>query len=148
MTIFFHFLEIAMINSRILYNKEQQKAKKSIMSHLDYRKSVIRSLMFDLRTELDVPTTERKRKIDKISPSPPLGLQKCCFIEDIPLDGYATNRKYCKECKDNHEADPRFKKRQTRSQCGLCKVPLCEDFCFAKHLKSNPYKSIQKTLKF
>ena len=59
--IFFHFLEIAVLNSYVIYKKVcEENRHKSIMSQLEFRKGVIRQLISELRTQNNVPSTHKK----------------------------------------------------------------------------------------
>ena len=58
--VFFHFLEIAIVNSYTIYKSicESQSAK--IMSHLEFRKEIIRELVSDVRQDKEIPSTPKK----------------------------------------------------------------------------------------
>ena len=57
--IFYHFLDIAIINSHILYQETYRKAGKKSLDQLEFRMEVIRELMQDLRLALSIPTPKK-----------------------------------------------------------------------------------------
>ena len=66
--IFYHFLDIAIINSHILYQETYRKAGKKSLDQLEFRMEVIRELMQDLRLALSIPTTKKKSQLKKKKP--------------------------------------------------------------------------------
>ena len=60
--IFFHFLEISIINSYIIYKKIYIDANSKYLSHLEYRKEIIRDLIRETRDIKQIPSTEIKQK--------------------------------------------------------------------------------------
>ena len=58
---FFHFLEIALINSYIIYTRVcQKKNVGKILSHLDFRKEIIRKLVGGIRSQKQIESTNKK----------------------------------------------------------------------------------------
>jgi hypothetical protein len=49
--VFYHLLEIAIIYSYIIYKQTSASLKLKILSHSEYRKEIIRALVYDLRVE-------------------------------------------------------------------------------------------------
>ena len=137
--IFFHLLEISMINSYIIYQNVCKEANVKFMSHLEFRMDIIRDLLQDLRDELGLKSTKTKRteavkrKADEVlleTISQPL---KQCKLEYIPKDFYsATNRKTCQLC-DKNDFGTKKKVPQTFHWCSECKIYLCKGICFSKH---------------
>ena len=126
--IFYQFLEIAMINSYVIYQKVYEKVNKPTLSHLKYRFEVIRGLINEIRIKAGVPTTEtkdskRKREdpkeeeesfenLDeeegfstnsykrKISSGIVYKTDNTCLLEEIPFgSGDSRGRMYCQICK-------------------------------------------------
>lgn len=72
MKILFHFMEIAMANSYILYKTICEKRNLKFISRLSFRKSVIESLLRDFRMKKGVPTTiigQKRKSLYTLLPS-------------------------------------------------------------------------------
>lgn len=126
----FFQLEIAMINSYILYKKTCVKAGKAELPHLQFRLEVIRSLLHDLRITRGIPTTpptERKNK-RKVSIEMAYDIKNDCVLEEIPVCGKKSyTREYYSICRAEGSNG------QSRYQCGLCQVAVCFLACYDKH---------------
>lgn len=136
MKIFFHFLEIAVINSYIIYTKICQDKDKKPMSHLLFRKEIIRELVYDLRESLKVPSTEKK-KSNKRKSEEVLKIENfsSCKLEKIPPQpDRVSTRYYCSLHQDERNQNNK-RSPQTRFWCVCCKIPLCRKVCFDKHCK-------------
>jgi len=59
---FFHFLEIAVINTYILCVTTCEKGNKKSLNHLNFRKDVARDLREELREGLGVKSTKVRRR--------------------------------------------------------------------------------------
>jgi len=138
--IFFHFIEISMINSYILYQKTCEKANISPISHLDFRKEVARSLVEDLRLESGIKPSKLKKgnslnslKTERLDSLPNIIPLKRCKIEKIPPNPLRKTNRYTCEIHDESDDDDEKKRAQTSFWCKSCKIPVCRKICFDKH---------------
>ena len=131
--IFYHLLDIAVINSYILYQKTMLKAQKKPLSHIEYRKEVARGLMRPLRVSLGLKTTKKKelkRKLDQVIE---ISFDDCLLGIIPTFPGRLTNRYPCQI----HKAEGGHENRtpQTSYWCKSCKVYVCAIPCYDKHRK-------------
>ena len=59
--VFYHLLEISVINSYILYKQICQRDNTKFLTHLEYRKEIIRELLKDVRDQKLISTTPKKK---------------------------------------------------------------------------------------
>jgi len=74
--VFFHFLEVGIINSYVLYKQVIEKENKKPMTHLEYRQCIIRELVKDARELDNIPQTPKKKVIKKQNSSSPKDISK------------------------------------------------------------------------
>ena len=118
--VFFHMLDLSIVNAYILYMKISTSERK--MTQLDFRISVARSLM-----DGHVRTPLHTRK-----PELPLRLTERPFIEPIPKTTEHGGRPNCHVCSKK-------KRKQTSYQCKVCKTPLCLYPCFEVYHTQEKY---------
>jgi hypothetical protein len=118
--VFFHLLDVALVNSHILY----KAATRSRMTQLDFRLSVAKKLTEGL---------ERPRHRHH-SPAPqlPVRLTERAFPEPI-ANG---KRADCKVCSVRGAGQ----RHQTGYRCKLCHTPLCLYPCFERYHTLKDYK--------
>jgi len=102
-SIVLHLIEVAMHNSFILYKNSQGKNLK----YLEYRKSVIESLVSDMKSKKDAERSRRESSAMIIESS------------EEPCQLQYNFKTYCEVCKGNG-----FKK-YTSYFCGTHKIPVC-----------------------
>lgn len=138
MKILFHIIEVSIVNSYIIYeatfNKYSQTNK---LTHLEFRKSIARGLVSELREHLNIKQSKDKRMSSlKRKAENILTLQQLtsCSIELIPSDPYrVTNRYTCK----NHTSEKMgasARVPQTSYRCKKHGTPLCKVVCFDNHV--------------
>jgi len=136
--IFFHFIEIAMVNSFVLYSKSCERDNVTPMSHMKFRMEIIRELVQGLREELGVKNTKEKQKfIGKRKPSSELinDSIKCCKLSKIPEQPLRVTARFrCGE-HQNPEGQSTNRVSQTSFWCEMCKIPLCKKIVLKNILK-------------
>ena len=119
---FFHLMEVAMVNAYIVYCKSTPTKR---LSHLEFRIAVATGLL----QTLEAPTPARPLS----SPSEaPLRLTNVGMHFPEPAHG----RPDCKVCSDRSTGN----RKQTNSQCKVCKIALCPFPCFEKFHTLKKYK--------
>ena len=115
--VFFDFLDISVVTSKIVYDKIQSTAA---MSCMDFRFSLARSMIGTF--------TNRKRAISTSRPLKRSNGEIAAVVDHLPQ--FATTRARCVYCSliklENH----------TFIQCRKCHIPLClqkEGNCFYEH---------------
>jgi len=109
------------------------------MSHLEFRRDIIRDLLEDLRDDLGVKSTKTKqaesmkRKADEALletfPQP----LKQCKLEKIPNDFYRVTNRYSCQLHDKTNLGSKKRVPHTSFWCSECKIPLCKTICYSKH---------------
>ena len=118
--IFFHFLDIALWNSFVLYKKKGRK-----MDNLQYRKSLIEKLISNYHSDQDLRKQGRPPK----KPGS-LRLTERHFPEIIPpTDKKQAPTRQCAVCCKSDEKGKKIR-RESRYYCDPCKVGLCVAPCF------------------
>ena len=118
MKIFFHFLEVSMINAYTIYKKVYEKYNAEPMSHLEFRKDI---------------TSKQKRKESNSGIEIYRHNLKNCKLGKIPTTIYRmTNRYPCQLHKEEGSQDNK-RPPQTSFWCETCEIPLCKKSCFDKH---------------
>lgn len=128
-TFFFHFLEIAVVNSYVLHRHVTEAQSETSLSQKVFREALI--------SELErVGKSEKPSASDPITPSvlsPPVQTEQClpeCFGSDAPLEG-----RVCAMCRLSGN------KVTTAVFCSHCRVALCcvaSRNCFKKwHLEGH-----------
>ena len=118
---FFHLLDLALVNSYVLYKAVNKTSK---MKQLQFRLSVAKSLTEGLERprhchhppELDLPTRLTER----------------AFPEPIP----ESKRADCRVCSVRGVGQ----RHQTGYRCKLCHTPLCLHPCFERYHTLKDYK--------
>ena len=118
--IFFHMIEVSLVNAYILYTNSTHAKK---MSHLDFRVVVAKGLLEKLPSLLQPPPPALHGQFRLTS----VGNH---FMEPT------TGRPDCKVCSDRSAG----KRKQTQLQCKLCKIALCAYPCFEKFHTLKKYK--------
>ena len=113
-----YMLEIAIVNSWVLYKESFETGGTKILSYFSYRRAIAKSLIKDLSQSRIIPQTPIKTAKKEIRPNAenPELWGKCHLGKG--------NKRYCHYCK----------KRQTRYTCAECEVPLCDIPCYDMHL--------------
>lgn len=131
--VFYHLLEIAFVNSYIIYSKICQKNKVNQISRLDFRKGLIRNLVSEKRNELNIPTTGKKLKRKNIEPEKEEDSRQK-FWTDLKESSFQNlkakidvseliteiSREECQLEKIPHQEY----KKTTRVRCQVCKTDL------------------------
>ena len=117
--VFFHLLDVTLVNSHILYNISSG----SKTTHLDFRLSVAKGLL----QGLEQPRPRRSASSDL-----PLRLTERPFPEPVP-DG---KRPDCAVCSNRGAR----KRHQTGYRCKLCHTPPCLYPCFERYHTLKDYK--------
>ena len=121
--LFFHLLDVALVNSHILF----KMATSSHMTQLDFRLAVAQGLVEGHE--------QHHRRHHTPAPDIPLRLTERAFPEPIP-EG---KRQDCRVC-SNRGAGQRH---QTGYRCKLCHAPLCLYPCFERYHTLKNYKISQ-----
>ena len=119
LTIILHLLEVALHNSYILFPVSQGK----IMTFLEFRKSIIRSLVSDVREKKEILPTPKKPN-EKNKDIIIVELEE----EDCKLEYYGKTR--CKICEIKNI------QKYTSYCCGTHKIPVCILSCYDTHRKN------------
>lgn len=113
-----YMLEVAILNSWVLYKCSLEQREIKPFSYFSYRRSVAKCLIRGLAQIRRIPETPIKVAKKVIRPC----------AENLELWGSCHlgkgNKRYCYYCK----------KRQTRYECAECEVPLCDIPCYDMHL--------------
>ena len=113
--VFYHLLDLSIVNANILYNEVADKA----MTQLDFSVALARSLLEGHRPK----TAQRYYTMDR--ESLPMRLSERPIPERIPSDTPHGGRPQCEVC------GARKKGRcQTRYRCKVCQTPLHIEQCF------------------
>ena len=118
--VFFHLIDLALVNSHILYNA----CTGNKLTQLDFCIAVARDLLDGY--------TRSTRRHHGSDPQLPLRLTERSFPEPVPNNG----RPDCKVCSDRKAGQ----RHQTSFRCKLCKTPLCLYPCFEKYHTLLHYK--------
>ena len=121
--VFFHLIELAMVNAYILYCYNTPKREQ--LTHLRFRLAVASSLLCDAQ-----PIPPPQHIPSPAAANVPLRLTGRHFPE--PAGG----RPDCKVCSDRMTG----KRKQTKWQCKTCKVSLCIHPCFERYHTLKHYK--------
>lgn len=145
MKILFHFIEIAIINSYIIYQNVCKLANKSFMNHLLYRKAIIRDLVKPMRESLGISITKKKSNNKRKSESSFVadGIIDDCRLEEIPSSSGRKTTRY--SCQMHSDEDSEVRVPQTRYWCGRCKIPVCILKCYDKHRQNFKQKKVKLT---
>ena len=117
---FFHLLDVALVNSHILY----KEAYSSNITQLDSCLAVAKSLLEGL--------TRPSHRRHQSAPELPLRLTKRAFPEPVP----GGKRPDCKVCSNRRVGQ----RHQTGYRCRLCHTPLCLYPCFERYHTLKDYK--------
>ena len=112
--VFFHMLDLALVNAHILFNATNEAKK----TQLEFRIAVAEGLLRDYE-RLSV------RHYTAPQVSLPLRLSERAFPEPIPKDTPSGGRPQCEVCRAQKK-----KRSQTQYRCKLCHVPLHLYPCF------------------
>ena len=112
--VFFHLLDLTVVNSNILYNQVAEKP----LNQLDFRLALISGLL-----DGHAKRTDRRHLAPEIDL--PLRLKERPFPEHIPTDTLYGGRPQCEVCRASKR-----KRSQTTYQCKICKTPLHLHPCF------------------
>lgn len=157
--IFFYLVEIAIINSYLLYKQTISKVTKKFLSHLEYRKDIVRSLTAKARInnfvfstpkkKISIPDSDQKSSSvntnnnseiigDGMSPKK-RSLEFECNLDDIPqLYARADTRMVCQVCIFNQSLKNKTgTSKQTRYWCSYHKVPVCFLKCYDFHIRQS-----------
>ena len=112
--VFFHLLDVSIVNANILYNMVAEKP----LPQLDFQLSLVAALLDGHKHPVDrrhiAPTTIL-----------PMRLSDCGFPEPVPKDTPYGGCSQCEVCKAKGK-----KRSQTQYQCNICKTPLHVHPCF------------------
>ena len=130
-----HFIEISIINAYVIYDKTHNLAIKKPLSHLEFRKAIVRGLLSGLRKDLGATESKDKSRKRKAEASLNIQHQTGCQLELIPPHPYrVTNRYRCQKHKWENEGT-KLSVPQTSYWCKTCKIALCKEVCFCKHVE-------------
>ena len=118
-----HLLELALVNTYILYKKSVVSGKP--ISQLDYRLEVIKELITPLRQSKKLTSTAEKslkRKDMEVGETPISSNE--CYLDKIVDD----KKKDCALC-----SRPPSARKQTHFQCRTCGLPVCVIKCYDQH---------------
>ena len=118
--VFFHLLDVAIVNSHILF----RSVTGSKLSQLEFRVAVAKGLM----EGLERPRPRRSAGTQAL----PLRLTERPFPEPVP-DG---KRPDCAVCSDRAA----HRRHQTGYRCKICHTPLCLYPCFERYHTLKDYK--------
>ena len=121
--VFFHMIDLAIVNANILYNQVSPKP----LNQLDFRIEIASGL---LHGHISPPLDRRH-----IAPTRelPLRLTERPFPEPVPKETPYGGRPQCEVCRSKN-----IKRSQTQYRCNLCKTPLHVHPCFQiYHTKLN-----------
>lgn len=119
--IFFHFFELAIWNSFVLFRKSG-----GTDSHLDFRLNLIEKLLNKYLPSVDLTTPGRPASTPQ-----PSRLRERHFPDLISATGSKSNpTKRCILCCNKRDAANKKKRVETRYFCRNCNVPLCVVPCF------------------
>lgn len=121
--LYFHLMDIALLNAYIVYKELTGRSIK----YQQFRLNVMRQLLEEHHTPRRPPTGGRP------SMDNPLRLTARHFPTEIPQTGLQgkNTRRACKVCK--HTTRRQKKKQYTRYMCLPCDTPLCPAPCFAEY---------------
>ena len=119
--VFFHLLDVALVNSYILYKTANASSK---MTQLNFRLSVAKSLVEGLQ--------HPHHRHHPPAPELPIRLTERAFPEPIP----GAKRADCKVCSVRGAGQ----RHQTGYRCKLCHAPLCLYPCFERYHTLKDYK--------
>ena len=119
--VFFHLLDVALVNSYVLYKATTGSNK---MTQLKFRLSVAKSLIEGLQRP--------RHRHHSPAPELPLRLTERAFPEPIP----GAKRADCKVCSVRGAGQ----RHQTGYRCKLCHAPLCLYPCFERYHTLKDYK--------
>ena len=109
--IFYHLLDLSLVNANILYNEASPKP----LHHMDFRLAVAKSLL-----ENHAGSTY----FQSVNNDLPLRLTSRCFPERIPKNTQYAGHHQCVVC------GAKRKRSQTRYRCKTCQVALHIEDCF------------------
>ena len=112
--IFFHLLDLCIVNANILYNERNPQHQ---LSQLEFQQSLILSLLEGHNRHIPHRRYGPNREL-------PMRLTERPFLEKICSDTPHGGRPQCEVCR------ARGKRSQTRHQCKLWKTPLHVNECF------------------
>ncbi|KAL6466561.1 hypothetical protein MHYP_G00243650 [Metynnis hypsauchen] len=118
-TFFFHFLDMAVANTYVLYREQCEVKSKKTMTYIDFRRGLCVQLC-DAKVKVAVP---------KIVPM------------DHELERIAGGRRVCRQCKLEG------RRNDTSWQCARCDVPLCGSAarnCFRKWHLDDKVKVVKR----
>jgi len=122
--IFFHYLELSLWNSFVLYKK-----KGGPLSHLYFRMMLIEELV-----DKYLPMIEKKPQGRHLTESHPGRLTERHFPDVFPPTETKRNpRKSCVVCALKRDANGKKTRRDTKYYCPECNVALCVTPCFKNH---------------
>ena len=113
---FFHLIDLALVNSNIMYNS----VNKQQLTQMDFRIAVAKGLLEG--------HTRQQAQHYNIAPQLPTRLTERPFIERIPNDTPYGGRPRCEVCRAQGK-----KRSQTQYRCKVCKVPLHLEQCFEQY---------------
>ena len=119
--VFFHLLDVALVDSYILYKAANASSK---MTQLNFRLSVAKSLVQGLQ--------RLHHRHHPPAPELPIRLTERAFPEPIP----GAKRADCKVCSVTGAGQC----HQTGYRCKLCHAPLCLYPCFERYHTLKDYK--------
>ena len=118
--VFFHFIDMAIVNAHILYNASSDTK----LTQLEFRRAVAEGLL----SGYELAKVRHRAQDSNL----PLRLKERAFPEPIPGNG----RPDCHVCSDRVGG----RRHQTQYRCKLCKTPLCLYSCFEKYHTLVNYK--------
>jgi len=121
MPIVFHWIEIVLHNSFILFTKVKQYK----ITYREFCQQIIRSLVSDIRSQKGISASKKRVSINNKKPEPiiiELGNEDCAL-------GYNTKNK-CSICLAQN------KKKYTSYFCKKHNLPVCVLVCYDIHMKN------------
>lgn len=121
---FFYLLEVAVLNSYIIYKNTPRPAGEKVLDHFQFHLEVARSFM---------TVSLRKRSVSSI-PSVQ-GMVACDFDKHkrVRLPG---RKKQCFNCRSEDRRTESGKRPETVFGCSLCNTHLCDEMCFGRFHKN------------
>ena len=112
--VFYHLLDLSLVNANILYNEASVKP----MNHMDFRLAVAKGLL-----EGHMSISQQRLTASHL----PTRLTGRCFLELIPKETQYAGLHQCVVCSS------KGKRSQTRYQCKYCLVALHVVECFESY---------------
>jgi hypothetical protein len=121
-------LDLAILNSFHLYKIKSQKTSNVAITQLQFRISLVRSLLEqNLRENLSSYLVRRGRPSNEPTPARLVSRHLPSFIPPTENKQYPT--RLCYVCAHTQNEFNRTRS-ESRYQCTICKVVLCVDLCF------------------